>query len=89
LVGYSVALGIGDNWYYNGSTTGTSASLLASITNSANWTTDSNTTHQWSDSRPSIASFTITAVPESSAYGIAIACFLGLLLWARNRRSRA
>ncbi len=81
LLNSSLTLSSGDNWYYNGTTSGTATSLLAAITDSTNWISSIETDKQFSDFRPSVTAFTISpdlvAVPEPSTYGL----FAGLLVF--------
>ncbi len=86
LAGYSLTLGTGDNWYYNGTTTGTSASLLAEITNSANWLSSVDTQNQFAQLRPNVSSFSV--IPEPSTYALIFGAFaFGLVLTRRLRRA--
>ena len=57
----AIAIDEVDNGYYNGSTSGTTTTLLSAICNQSNWSTsDSRTSHDPSDNGPSSFSITVS-----------------------------
>ncbi len=82
LAQHSLTLGSGDNWYYTGTTQGTSENLLSSILDAANWSISTNTNQQFGALRPEVTAFNIEsavagnfpAVPEPSTIAAGLAC---------------